>query len=56
VDINNQIKTLQEWCEFYKINARTVRDRLKRGWDVFTSLSAPVDIKFRRKEITKCQN
>ena len=33
VTINEMTKALSEWCEFYKINYKTVRDRLKRGWD-----------------------
>ena len=47
--INNETKALSVWCEQFNINYKTVRDRLKRGWNIKKALSCPVDIRFRRK-------
>lgn len=49
VTMNNECKTLSEWCELYGINYKTVRDRLKRGWSYEDALTKSVQIKFRRK-------
>lgn len=51
VTINNITKPLISWCEEYKINYKTVRDRLKRGWSYEDSLTKPVDTRFRRKKV-----
>lgn len=42
-------KSLIEWCEKYHIHYKTVRDRLKRGWDIERALTEKVQTKFRRK-------
>lgn len=53
--INGLSKSLIEWCEIYKINYRTVQDRLKRNWTIEKALSEPVKTQFRRKDyVTKC--
>ena len=49
VEIDGVTKTLQEWCDEYKINYRTVQDRLKRGWSHFDALTKQVQTKFRKK-------
>lgn len=41
--LNGITKTLKEWSEYYNINYRTVRDRLKRKWDIKDALIIPVD-------------
>lgn len=47
--IDGVSKPLIEWCEIYKINYKTVRDRLKRKWSIERALTEKVQIKFRRK-------
>lgn len=49
--INNETKTLIDWCELYNINYGTVRDRLKRGWSYEKALLTQVDTRFRRKKV-----
>lgn len=44
-------KTLTEWSEFYEINVKTVRDRLKRGWDIIEALQVPPDPKYRKRVV-----
>lgn len=51
VTIYGFTKTLTEWSEFYEINVKTVRDRLKRGWDVIEALQVPPDPKYRKRVI-----
>lgn len=48
-EIDGISKPLASWCEEFNINYKTVKDRLKRGWDINTSLCTPVQIKYRRK-------
>lgn len=47
--LNNETKTLTEWCEHFNINYRTVQDRLKRGWSIKRALTEPVQSKFKSK-------
>lgn len=47
ISINGESKTLMEWCEYYEINYKTVRDRLKRGWLIEKALKYPVINKFK---------
>lgn len=47
LEYNGEIKTLMEWCEDHEINYKTVRDRLKRGWDIEKALECPVENKFK---------
>ena len=35
-------KPLSVWCELYSINYKTVRDRLKRGWDYQSAITKPI--------------
>ena len=46
--IYGETKALSLWCEQFNINYKTVRDRLKRGWDIEIALTYPVDSRFRR--------
>lgn len=46
--INNESKSLIEWCEIYNINYRTVQDRLNRDWDIIDALTKPVETKFSK--------
>ena len=39
--VNNQTKSLTEWCEIYKKDYDLVWMRLKRGWPVERALSTP---------------
>ena len=49
--INNESKSLIEWCEIYNINYRTVQDRLSRGWDINRALTELVQSKFKNKVV-----
>lgn len=51
VTINGVTKNLTEWSEHYDINVKTVRDRLKRGWDIVRALETPADPKYRKRVI-----
>jgi hypothetical protein len=50
VTFDNERKTLVEWCNLYNINIKTVRDRVKREWDIIKAIRTPVNSKYRRKE------
>lgn len=47
ITIDGVTKTLMEWCDHYKINYKTVRDRIKRNWSIEKALSTNVETKFR---------
>lgn len=49
--IEGETKVLSEWCEIYNINYKTVRDRLRRGWNYKDALTKPVQTKFRKRVI-----
>lgn len=49
ITINDETNALIEWCEIYKINYKTVRDRLHRGWNILDALRKPIETKFKRK-------
>lgn len=51
VTIRGETKPLSLWCEYYSINYKTVRDRLKRGWNYEDALQSPVQTKFRKKVV-----
>lgn len=40
--IENQVKTLKQWAEFYKIDYKTVHARIKRNWDIVKALTTPI--------------
>lgn len=42
VTISGVTKPLSVWCELYSINYKTVRDRLKRGWDYQSAIIKPI--------------
>lgn len=49
--------TLVELSEKYKIQATTLKGRLKRGWDIESALKTPVDKRTRgNKKSVKCLN
>ena len=41
IEFHNEIKCLMEWCEIYKINRKTVKNRLERGWKLGEALTIP---------------
>ena len=49
--IDGVTKNLTEWAEYYGINIKTVRDRLKRGWDLISALTVSPDPKYRKGAI-----
>ena len=48
ITINNETKPLSVWCDFYKVNYRTIQDRIRRGWKQDETLFVKPDIKFRK--------
>ena len=51
VTIDGVTKNLTEWAEYYEINIKTVRDRLKRGWDLISALTVSPDPKYRKRVV-----
>lgn len=49
VTIENETKTLTEWCEIYDINYQTVQDRIRRGWSESDALTKPICTKFKKR-------
>lgn len=47
--IENETRTLIEWCELHSINYRTVKSRLSRGWSFEDAITREVETKYRRK-------
>lgn len=45
IEINGEIKIMNEWCKIFEINRSTVRGRLKRGWNTEDAFKTPVNIK-----------
>lgn len=43
VEINGEIKPLDEWSRLFRISPKTVRDRLRRGWSYEKALTTSVD-------------
>lgn len=43
--------TLKEWADHFGISEKTVRDRIKRGWDIESALTVPSDPKYRKRVI-----
>ena len=48
--VNDETKTMCEWCEIYGMNYSLVRDRLNRHWTPEKALTTSPDIRFRKKE------
>lgn len=44
-------KTLKQWADYFGISDRTVRDRLRRGWDPVRAITTPPDPKYRKRVI-----
>lgn len=51
INLFNETHTLKEWSDRFKISEKTVRDRLRRGWDIDKALITPVDTKFRKRVV-----
>ena len=51
VTIDGITKTLSEWCIHYGVNYKTVRDRLRRGWNYIDALQKPIETKFGKKRV-----
>ena len=45
--INGVTKTVQEWIEYYGVDAGMVRSRLARGWDLEKAISKPSEKRYR---------
>jgi hypothetical protein len=43
VQIGEDVRPLTEWCRMFGINPKTVRDRLKRGWNEVAAIQTPID-------------
>lgn len=42
VTIEDETKTIAQWCEIYKIKDNVVRARISRGWDKVKAITTPV--------------
>ena len=51
--INNQTKTISEWCDVYNIRYQVVKCRIRRGLDIEKALSLPLQKPFGIKKLTK---
>ena len=49
ITIDNQTKSMKEWCEILGMNYSLVRDRLNRGWNPEKALFTSPDVRFRKK-------
>lgn len=45
IEYKGEIKTLQEWCDMFNVYHRSIRTRLKRGWDFERAILTPVNNK-----------
>lgn len=41
ITIDGQTRCLTAWCEYYKMNRKTVQDRISRGWHPKTAFETP---------------
>ena len=49
ITIENETKTMMEWCEITGVNYNTARDRIRHGWDPIKAVLTPSNPKFRKK-------
>lgn len=50
ITIDNETKTMAEWCKITGVNYSTARDRINRGhWDPIKAVTTPSDARFRKK-------
>jgi hypothetical protein len=50
ININGEIKLIKDWCDIFYINIETVRNRVKRGWDVINAITTPPYTKYIGKK------
>lgn len=43
ITLHGITKPLDDWSKHYGINPKTVRDRLRRGWEIERALTTPID-------------
>lgn len=48
VTLHGVTKLLDDWSRYYGINPKTVRDRLRRGWELERALTTPIDMRWTR--------
>ena len=41
VTIGEETKSIKQWADVYDISAKTVRDRIYRGWDAIKAITTP---------------
>lgn len=46
-----ETRTLKEWADYFGINEKTVRDRIKRGWDIFDAFTISVNTEYRKRVV-----
>lgn len=51
IEYKGKVKNIKQWSNFFRINEKTVRDRLRRGWDPIKAITTPSDSKFRKKVV-----
>lgn len=49
ITVFGETHTLKEWSDSFGISEKTVRDRLRRGWDIERALTTPSDPKYRKR-------
>lgn len=49
VTLDGVRKTLTEWSALYGINVKTVKDRLRRGWDIESALKTPLNTTYGKR-------
>jgi len=42
LELNEEIKTITEWCKLYKISKIIVQSRLSKGWSILNALTKPI--------------
>ena len=51
ISFGGKTKTVKEWSDYFGINERTVRDRLRRGWDPILAITTAPDPKYRKRVV-----
>jgi hypothetical protein len=49
INYNEKSQTLAQWAEEYNIKYTTLRERLKRGWNIEDALCKKIEIKFNSR-------
>lgn len=50
VEVEGQIKTLQQWSDSTGLNCKTIETRLRKGWSDKRAVTTPVDTRYARNK------